>query len=30
MNCVWANDLCTGVDVHSAPTAGAYAAIDVH
>ena len=30
VNCVWADDLCIGVDVDSAPTAGAYAAVDVH
>ena len=30
VNCVWADDLCLGVDLDSAPTAGAYAAVDVH
>ena len=30
VNCVWADDLCRGVDADSASTAGAYAAVDVH
>ena len=30
VNCVWLDDFCIGVDVDSAPTAGAYAAVDVH
>ena len=30
LNCVWADDLCIAIDVDSAPTAGAYAAVDVH
>lgn len=30
VNCVWADDLCMGVNVDSAPTAGAHAGFDVH
>ena len=28
--CVWLDDFCRGVDVASAPTAGANGAVDVH
>ena len=30
MTCVWADDLCIGDDMDSAPTASAYVAVDVH
>jgi len=30
INCGWADDLCIGVGMNSATTAGAYAAVDVH